>query len=91
MAQPKLVAPAKNASSNAIAIEARKLMGTDELNWTSFQDAICCMLPKTVAADLLEHGRAHYFSSSSKKWREALRVRERSRRYIYGSKVRGLV
>ena len=66
-------------------------MGADELNWTSFQDAICCMLPNKVASDLLEHGRAHYFSAGSKKWREALRARERSRRYVYGGKVLGLV
>ena len=89
MVQARSAAPAKNASSSAAAVEARKLMGTDELNWTSFQSAVSCMLPNKVASDLLEHGRAHYFSPVSKKWRDALRDRERSRRYVYGGKVLG--
>ena len=91
MVQKRVATPAKNASSGAIVIEARKLMSADDLNWTSFQEAICCMLPNKAASDLLGHGRAHYFSAGSKEWREALRARERGRRYVYGGKVLGLV
>ena len=91
MAQASVPAPAQNASSSAVAIEARKVMGADELNWSCFQAAVSCMLPKSVAAELLAHGRTHYFSPHSKMWREALRMRDRSHRHVYGGKMLGLV
>lgn len=90
MVQARVAAFAQTASSRAVVTEARRSMGADDLNWASFQGAVSCMLPKKVAADLLTHGRSHYFSPDSKKWREALRVRDRSR-LVYGGKLLGLV
>ena len=91
MAQASVPAAAQNAFSSAVAIEARKAMGADELNWSRYQAAVSCMLPKNVAAELLAHGRTSYYLPHSKKWREALRMRDRSHRHVYGGKMLGLV
>jgi hypothetical protein len=38
------------------------------------------MLPAAAAGELLAHARAHYFSDRARKWRDALRDSERSKR-----------
>ena len=53
---------------------------TDESNWISFEAAIRSMLPAAAAGELLAHARAHYVSDRARKWRDALRDSERSKR-----------
>ena len=61
MVQKRDAASAKHVSSNAAVMEARIVMGTDELSWAAFQSTVSCSLLSHVASDLLTHGRTHYF------------------------------
>ena len=80
----------KYASQNSRKLDARRPTEADEASWNSYQMVISRMLPKDVASELVAHGREHYFSLGAKKWRESLRARERSRRYVYGGKTLGV-
>lgn len=62
----------------------------DDKSWLCFEKAMRSMLPSEVAVPLLNHGRAHYFASNTKRWRTALRESESNRRQNFSVGIRGL-